>query len=143
VNPASRAAPLALIAIGAGGLSGAFRYGWWDAGGPGAGLLPGVAGIALCVFSLIALLEPPPASEPAHRPRLAGYVVGLAGFAWLMDPLGAVAAIVVLFAFTLGIVERWPWRRVVPIAVGAALFAWVLFDRLLQVPLPGGVFFER
>lgn len=137
---AGAAAPAALFALGAFGAWSAMRFGVWEAGGPGAGMMPGLSGVALCVFAAIAAFERRASQEePAHLPRLAGYVAGLAGFALLMDPIGAVPAIIALFLWTLGVVERWPWRRVLPIAAGAALFAWVLFDRLLQVPLPKGL----
>jgi putative tricarboxylic transport membrane protein len=136
---AGAAAPAALFALGAFGAWSALRYGVWD-GGPGAGMLPGLASVALCIFAAVAAFErSDQQGEPAHVPRLAGYVAGLAGFALLMGPLGAVLAIIALFVWTLGLVERWPWRRVLLIAAAAALFAWVLFDRLLQVPLPKGL----
>ena len=135
------AAPFALIAAGALGAWASLGYGPWEAGGPGAGLMPGLASVALVVFAAIAAFEPAPAAgEPVHLPRLAGYVAGLAGFALLMGPLGALASIVLLFAWTLGVVERWRWRTGALIAAGAALFAWGLFERLLAVPLPRGVF---
>jgi putative tricarboxylic transport membrane protein len=135
------AAPLALVAAGVLGAWASLGYVPWEAGGPGAGLMPGIASLALVVFAGIAAFEAPPAAgEPVHVPRLAGYVAGLAGFALLMGPLGAIPSIVALFAWTLGVVERWRWRTVAAIAAGAALFAWVLFDRLLSVPLPRGVF---
>ena len=130
---------MVLFAIGIFGAYSALDYGLWEAGGPGAGLLPGLASGGLCLFAAIALFEQQLSSEPAQLSRLAGYVAGLIGFALLMGPLGAAPAIVVLFSWTLGVVERWNWRRFAPVAAGAALFAWVLFDRLLQVPLPRGI----
>ena len=134
------AAPVVLLLLGLFGISEASGYGLWESGGPGAGLLPGLSSIALCVFSAAALFEHPAPAEPASLPRLAGYVAGLLGFAFLMGQIGAIAAVVVLFCWSLWVVERWPLRRVAPLALGAALFAWVLFERLLQVPLPRGVF---
>jgi putative tricarboxylic transport membrane protein len=138
---AQLAAPASLCAIGASGAYASWRYGVWDAGGPGPGLLPGLASLALCLFAAIAARESaPPAGEPTNPWRLAGYVLGLAAFAFLMGPLGALPAIVLLFAWVLGAVERWPLRRVLPISAAAAFFAWLVFDRLLQVPLPRGLF---
>lgn len=137
---AGASAASVLLALGMYGAWSATRFVLWDAGGPGAGMLPGLSSLALCVFALIAAFEPgAQAGEPAHLPRLAGYIAALVGFALLMDPLGAVPAIVLLFVWTLGVVERWHWRRVLPMAAAAALFAWVLFDRLLKVPLPKGL----
>lgn len=141
IRTRSAAAPLVLVAAGALGAWASFGYGPWEAGGPGAGLMPGLASAALVVFAAISAFESPAqVGEPAHLPRLAGYFVGLTGFALMMGPLGAIPAIVLLFAWTLGVVERWRWRTVAAIAAGAALFAWVLFERLLAVPLPRGTF---
>ena len=122
------------------------RYGVWEALSPGAGFLPALAGAALCVFGVVVLVTETRSTEPhtraveqPHRWRLLGYFAGLLGFSLSMEPLGAITSIVLLFLWILAVVERLPWRLVLPVTAGASFGAWLLFDWLLKVPLPRGL----
>jgi putative tricarboxylic transport membrane protein len=131
-------------AAGAIGLAFGIKYGLWESGAPLAGLFPALAGGILLVFGVLAgaaeWLSPTPLDEDApQRGRVMGYLVAVLGFAFLLDPLGAMPAIALMFVWLLAAVERLAWRVVLPVTVGATLSAWLLFERLLQVPLPRGV----
>jgi putative tricarboxylic transport membrane protein len=127
-----------LIGVGLFAIVSGWRFGVWEGSEPGPGLLPSLAGASLSLFAGWSLFVAPPAASEGQvfLPRLAGYVVGLLGFGLLMKPLGAIVVIVLLFLWILGIVERLAWQRVLVITVCASAGAWLLFDRLLGVPLP-------
>ena len=140
-------APLLLIAVGLAGVWSGMRYGVWEALSPGAGFVPALAGGALCVFGVVIVITEARATGPdtgaveqASRWRLLGYLIGLLGFCLLMEPLGAITAIVLLFLWILSLVERLRWRLVLSVSTGASFGAWFLFDWLLKVPLPRGLF---
>ena len=142
-------AALPAIVLIAGGLAGVWsgiRYGVWQALSPGAGFLPALSGGALCLLGVAIFATDVRSSQASAEDgehgsgwRLLGYMVGLLGFALLMEPLGAIAAIVLLFLWILAGVEQLPWRLVLTVTAGATVGAWLLFDRLLQVPLPRGL----
>jgi putative tricarboxylic transport membrane protein len=139
------AGALVAAAIGLIGLAFGVSYGVWEGAGPGAGFFPALSGAALAgVGVLIAIRDPAPEPETAagegfRLPRQSGYIVGLFAFALLMERLGAIPVIVLLFLWILAGIERLPWRVVLPVTAGAALGAWLLFDVLLRVPLPRGM----
>jgi hypothetical protein len=143
---AAAAAPGVLtLMLGLFGLVEGLNYGVWDGAGPGAGLFPAASGGAIAVLSLIILVTerstPVAVSAPegGTRPlRLIGYIAGLLAFALLMETLGAIAAIVLLFLWLLAVVERLPWRLVLAVTAGSAFSTWLLFEQLLQVQLPRG-----
>jgi putative tricarboxylic transport membrane protein len=134
---------LVALLLGVFGLGFGLTYGVWDGAGPGAGLFPAASGGAMALLGLLILVTetstPGPAPQGESRPlRLLGYIAGLLAFALLMETLGAIAAIVLLFLWLLAVVERLPWRLVLAVTVGSAFSTWLLFERLLQVPLPRG-----
>jgi len=132
---------LALAGAGGVGLASGYEYGLWDLGAPGPGFFPIVAGGALLLLALATLAEREgPAEDGVFIRRLLGYVAGLVGFALAMEPLGALPAVAVLFVWLLGAVEGLSWRAVASTTVVATAGAWLLFDRLLNVPLPRGPF---
>jgi len=143
----ARAGALGVAVAGGIGLGFGIRYGIWDGGSPLSGFFPAISGGALCLFGLlVALREPEPPAEPdaaAGPPslrRILGYLAGLLAFAFLMEPVGALPMVVLMFLWLLAGVERLAWRVALPVTAAAALGAWLLFDRLLQVPLPRGLF---
>ncbi len=136
-----------VIAGGVAGMWSGLRYGVWQALSPGAGFLPALSCGALCLLGVAILATDVRSSHDssevgvdASRWRLLGYVAGLLGFASLMELLGAITAIVLLFLWILAVVEQLPLRLVLMVTAGASLGAWSLFDWLLQVPLPRGLF---
>ncbi|MCC7275662.1 MAG: tripartite tricarboxylate transporter TctB family protein [Alphaproteobacteria bacterium] len=134
----------ALLAIaGAAAAWAGWRYGLWSDGEPGAGLLPGAAGAAVAVFAGTEALSPgADAPPPQAVRRLLGHGAAILAFAPALEVVGTIPAILLLFVGTLRWVERLPWRVVVPVAAGAALGSWLVFERLLDVPLPRGLWWD-
>jgi putative tricarboxylic transport membrane protein len=137
---------LGSAAAGLAGLAFGIRYGLWESGSPLAGFFPALAGAMLLLFGTLSAAHewrwpaPPDEANPApQRGRVLGYLAAVFGFAFLLEPLGAMLAIALMFLWLLAAVERLPWRVVLPVTFGATLSAWLLFDRLLQVPLPRGI----
>ncbi len=134
--------PCVLIGVGLLGLVSGIRYGVWHGGEPGAGLLPAISGALLFALTAIVALTEMAASttttstDPPQAKRLICYMVAVIGFALLMRPLGTMPTIILFFLWILRGVERLPWRLTLAVTAGASVGTWLLFDRLLQVPLP-------
>src|ERR1043165_9121723 len=133
-GPAAAGA-LACAVIGAAGAWYGLRLGVWQAGSPPAGFFPALSGALLCIFSVFALKEAEAGEAAAHPRRVLGYMAGLLAFAFLMEPVGALPMIAATFLSLLLGVERMAWRRALLLSFGATVCAWLLFERLLQVPL--------
>ena len=141
---------VALIFVGSAVVWVATGYGVWDGIEPGAGFFPVLAGCLLVLFAVItmiaerrdeAVVDASAADDDAPSwSHLAGYFAALFGFALLLQPIGAIPAIVVLFAWILLVVERLSLRLVFLVTAGSALGVWFLFDYLLNIPLPRGQF---
>jgi hypothetical protein len=141
----------------------ALRYGLWSDGNPGSGLLPLIACVLLVVLSLLDLSSrwravdpagragttaaqslgaaPEPSTsvpEPAMWHRVAAYGAALLGFAFGMDVVGFVPASVVALAVAVRFGEGRDMWRAVAVAGAGTGFAWLLFAKLLSVPLPTG-----
>lgn len=134
--------PCVLIGVGLLGLVSGIRYGVWHGGEPGAGLLPAISGALLFALAAIVALTEVAASttttstDQPQAKRLICYLVAIFGFALLMRPLGTMPTIILFFLWILRGVERLPWRLTLAVTAGASVGTWLLFDRLLQVPLP-------
>lgn len=126
---------LALLAAGAMALAG--RYGLSDFGAPGAGLMPAVAAALLLAASLATLRwERPRLAWPQGAARTACYIAGLVLLLPATGLIGMLAALGI-FAFTMLFwVERLPLSRSGAIALALVAGCWLLFGRLLSVPLP-------
>lgn len=143
---------LALVAV-AGWRSA--TYGIWSHGEPGPGLFPVIVCAMTAVFGLGALVltlagaaptneevDPDAAQQegPILWGRLALYAGAILAWPWLMVPLGyALSAVVVLFVI-LRFAEGMHWRPLAVTLVSAVVVSWLVFDRLLGVPLPRGPF---
>lgn len=121
-------------------------------GSPAPGLFPFVFGAMLAVIALISLgvdiaryrrmvrsipvetvLEE---SEPGGPRRVVGYLAVGVGCAVTMNWIGFIPAALAGMLVLVRFVERLSWRTSLLIAVGSAIFAELLFVRLLAVPLP-------
>lgn len=71
------------------------------------------------------------------RPLLA--VLLLLGYALLFEPLGYVVSTLAFAVAWQAIVERANWKVIAIFGVTSTLFMWALFEKLLRVPLPGGI----
>ncbi len=120
----------------------ALGYRLEDLGEPGSGLFPFASTLGLGALALLLLLRPTgePGAEggPVAWGKVAGYVLALAAYALLLEPLGhLLVTALTLGAIMLGL-ERIPWPRALAVTAGAVLASWLLFERLLGVPLPHG-----
>ena len=134
------AGPVALIAAGLSATVVGLQYDVWESGNPGAGLLPAVAGLGLALLAALVLATEaaPPSGDSTSLRRLLGYLLAIFGFAVFMEPAGTFVTMVAVFVWILRGVERLSWRLTLAVTAGTALGAWLLFDRLLHVPLPVG-----
>ena len=116
-------------------------------GEPGSGLFPFLAALGLGALALVLLARPGLAPDeeaegdgPPNRRRVAGYVVALLAYALLLEPLGHLLVTALVLSFVMLGLEFVRPRTAIAITAGAVLFSWLLFERLLQVPLPRGPF---
>jgi putative tricarboxylic transport membrane protein len=106
--------------------------------GPSA--FPQLLAFPLAAFGVYLVLRPDPDPEWVRGGPLLkqlGTVVVLAGYAFLIDPLGFIAATFVctlLLAVSLGA----RWLPATLSGVGSAIGFYLLFDKLLELPLPAG-----
>jgi putative tricarboxylic transport membrane protein len=126
---------LSLLALSAAFI--AAGYGLWDFGAPAAGLMPMAAAILLLAASLAVLRwETPRLTWPQGAWRKASYIGGLLLLVPATSLLGMLGALgLFCFAMLYG-AERLPLARAAAIAVAAMMGSWLLFERLLSVPLP-------
>lgn len=123
--------------------------GWHN---PGPGLFPlvlsavlGGLAVALVVVAVgrrgrPAEAPPPEAPSAGATPRSAWWaLVSLLAFYALLEPLGFLATSVLLLVVLLRAIARQRWPVTLAVSVGASLSSYLLFDRLLQLPLPRGV----
>lgn len=121
------------------------QYGVWTNAEPGPGLFPLLAGslIAIAAPAVVLEMRRAPAGEPGPDDESVPTPATLATFiavalAWplLLEPLGYVVAsllamLVLLLRGGVG------WKLSAVIAVAAVGASYLLFDTLLEVPLPG------
>jgi len=126
---------LSLLAISAAFIAGG--YGLWDYGAPAAGLMPLAAAILLLAASLAVLRwEMPRLVWPQGAWRKASYIGGLLLLVPAISLLGMLGALgLFCFAMLYG-VERLRLTCSAAIALAAMMGSWLLFARLLSVPLP-------
>jgi putative tricarboxylic transport membrane protein len=117
------------------------QYGLWSFGAPGAGLMPAVAGTLLLLASL-ADLRPATGARGAARIawRPLGYIAGLVLLVPLTPLVGLLPALAVFIFGMLHFIERVTLTRAAVIAVATVAGSWLLFERLLSVPLPKSMF---
>jgi putative tricarboxylic transport membrane protein len=114
--------------------------------GPGAGFLPFWLGVAMAVLAILlfAGATREPVTPGARRPfptgrailRIAFTAVSLAAFILLLEPVGFLPATALLSAFLLGVIQRERLAITLGVAILNAAALWVIFEKLLGVPLP-------
>lgn len=129
--------PAILSIAGIAALVFAREFGLWSFGSPGAGLMPAIAGSLLLVASLADLSWPTGRHQrPDIAWRPAAYIAGLIALLALTPLLGMLAALALFIFAVLHFVERLAALRAAAITAGAVAGSWLLFERLLSVPLP-------
>jgi len=129
---------------------GGVHYGIRRSGIPGPGFLPFVSGLILVALSLILLvsrvLKVPGEADPKVEPLPGGQALrrilivlgALCLYVLILEPLGFVLT---TFLFMIVVLRLEPrrWSFIIPVAMGATIFFFLLFKILLRVPLPSGL----
>lgn len=128
------------------------NYGLWSYGEPGPGLFPLLVSGLTAVFAMVALVvtwagseladefDPEAAQQegPLLWAKLAVYAGAILVWPWLMVPLGYVLSSAVALFAILRFAEGMRWGATAVTLVAAVAASWLVFDRLLGVPLPSG-----
>ena len=152
-RPGDVVALLAVLALAAVAGWRSVGYGLWTYGEPAPGLFPLLASGVTALFAIIALVAcvagPPPAEEfdpeaaqqdgPILWGKLALYAAVVLAWPWLMVPLGFVVSTALALFVILRLAEGMGWVAVSVVLVAAVGLSWLVFDRLLGVPLPAGL----
>jgi putative tricarboxylic transport membrane protein len=132
--------PVLLSMAGVAALLFAREFGLWSFGAPGAGLMPAVAGTLL----LASLTDLRPAKGLHRRPEFAwrplSYMAGLLALIPLTPVIGLLPALAVLVFGILHFIERVTLSRAAVTTGATVAGSWLLFERLLSVPLPKSMF---
>ena len=113
---------------------------------PAPGLFPLLVSLVLAGMALTLLLvalathaPAPPGESSAARPTKVWWtLVSLLAFYALLERLGFLIASFLLLFFLLRAIAGQRWRVTLAISVGASLSSYLVFDRLLKLPLPRG-----
>lgn len=124
-----------------------WKYTYWGPTGPGSGFLPFWLGLTMAVLAAGLLLWARRAREPGARwlPEGAGLrrllaVLGVTtGLVVLLKVIGMAVGTVLFLVAILRLVEGIAWRSTLAIAIGAAVFNYLVFTYWLRVPFPVGV----
>jgi hypothetical protein len=123
----------------------------WSLQGPGEGFFPLVLSAALAVLALVQIVTAGPRTRPEHaaadadgdaprdRVAFAIYVGATLAFALVFTRLGMLLSVLLFMIVTVRFAERRAWGPAVLSGVVADLALYVVFGRLLGVPLPQGV----
>lgn len=122
----------------------------WASDGPQAGYFPFYIGLIICISAviiLVAALNAGPVGDAAFvtRSQLKMVLVLLAPaavyVALIRNPvlsLGIYVASAIFIAAFMRVLGKYPWRRLVPIAVGVPFAFFMMFEVWFKVPLPKG-----
>ena len=104
-------------------------------------LMPAVAGTLLLLASLTDLRTTKgPHRRPAFARRPLSYMAGLAALVPLTPVIGLLPALAVLVFGILHFIEHVTLSRAAVITAATVTGSWLLFERLLSVPLPKSMF---
>ncbi len=116
---------------------------------PAPGLFPFVAGAVLSLLSLAILIKAAFAKEKRNLRELwAGsnflgvfYAIGsLLIYSVLLEWVGFVIMTALLLIFLFRVIEPQRWTMAIGLGISSSVGFYLLFDRLLQVLLPKGIF---
>ena len=134
-------APTILLIVAIVALVFAGEFGLWSFGTPGAGLMPAAAATLMLCASLADLRVPADLRRwPVLAWRPASYMVGLVALMALTPLIGMLPALAVFIFAILYFVECLAALHATAIAGVAVVASWLLFERLLSVPLPKPLF---
>lgn len=118
----------------------------WDDTGLGPAFAPGVLAAVLGVLGLLMALgrvaPPAPDDEEEERPRVSAmltFTLLLVALIVSFPYLGGVLALSLFVSLEMRLVERSSWLTALLSGIGAVLLIWLVFVRILAVPLPRGL----
>ena len=128
-------APIILSLTGLGASVLAWGYGFWSFGSPGAGLMPAVAAIVvICASAADVRSERLKSWRPSRR--LSAHLAALIALPFATLALGMLAALAVYLLVILTLVEQLRLRNAVLVTALTVCGSYLLFEKLLSVPLP-------
>jgi len=124
----------------------ATRYGLGTPSSPGTGLMPFVAGVAMCLFAFIGFVRGTiqknqgvgwkPLLKDVSWPNSFLVLGALLSYVLLLPYIGFVLCTMLFLGFLFRCVKPMSWGRVVFWSILCTLGSWGLFELLLKVPLP-------
>ena len=144
---ADRITAAVLLALAIAFSTGALRhFAYWSPNGPGPAFLPFWLGVVMAVLALLLLVGAWRERDPGEPwlPRGEGLrrlllvLVASAVMVALLDRLGMALATALYLVVVLRGLDRHPWPLTLAVAIGTALFDYLVFNRWLKVPLPVG-----
>ncbi len=120
---------------------------FWVDKSPGPRLMPIIIAVCMAILAVLYWVEVYRAGGqrlkfpgPAALKKPAGFMV-LSFLVYLLwERLGAILTILVIGFLELKLMERHSWLRSFLAAAAMSLFAWVVFQVVLEIPLPLGIF---
>ena len=132
------------ILLGAAVIIGSVRLRLGTPTEPQPGFFPFMAGMILIVLCGLLLIWAFSGRSPGgetigeiQRPVI--LILGLFVYSVVLDLLGYVIATMILSGVVLRILDTKGWWKIAAISVVLSFGTYFLFDRLLDVPLPGGI----
>jgi putative tricarboxylic transport membrane protein len=143
---------LLLFLVSAAYTAGSFGYPIWDRFGPGPGFFPLVLGFLLCVLSGVLLLvravKPGPsgqcltASDSLRLQEIGKSLIYLGAilcFYLFFNRVGSLLTIFFFMMVVLVFMNRRPVKLSLSVSLLSVVLVYVVFVRILGVPLPGGL----
>lgn len=138
---------LLLLALGIAGIVLSIRLPILEENGAGPGLWPLLICIVMTATAAVVVLCPPlrVAIPTARRDvlRVVGALVLLGGFAVLLPAIGLVSTSIIVGALWLRLLTRDSWATSLGVPAGVALVLYVIFVKLLEVPVPVDAWLPR
>jgi hypothetical protein len=118
----------------------------WGEDGPQAGYFPFYVGLLICFASvtiLVSALRDPALAAKSFVSREAlkkilTVLVPTVAYVALIKYLGFYVASTVYIAYFMWALGKYPWIKIVPVAVGVSVVFFLIFEVWFQVPLPKG-----
>jgi putative tricarboxylic transport membrane protein len=121
----------------------------WVAGEPGEGFFPVLLALTLGVLSAISLIIAYRDSSPGSPPdgprtpivwkKLLSYILGLFAYAIFFGPLGYIVSSMVILLFIMRVAEGLSWQKSITISIITLFISYLVFEKMLMVPLPRGI----
>lgn len=140
---AGRVVPLGMLVVAGIALAEALRFPESAGDIPGPALAPLLVAGALSLVAIGLLFQRGEGSDPAAPgepwPILGMLLAAMCGYALLMPLLGFISGTAILLTACLKIFGHPVGARGWAFGLGAAFFIWIVFDKLMRVPLPQGL----